>query len=57
MRACRLKLDRREYLVDAEIPLEIELEAVEATQEELDDYELAQVDSHIDFMIDQARGK
>jgi quercetin dioxygenase-like cupin family protein len=54
---CRLKLDRREYLVEAGVPLEIELEADDATQEELDEYEASQVDSHIDYMIDQARGK
>ncbi|MBX8688088.1 hypothetical protein GO011_11690 [Mycobacterium sp. 20091114027_K0903767] len=54
---CRLKLDRREYLVEAAVPLEIELEADDATQEELDDYEAAQVDSYIQSMIDERRGK
>lgn len=54
---CRLKLDRRGYLVEAGVALEIDLEADDATQEELDEYEAAQVDSHIDYMIDQARGK
>lgn len=54
---CRLKLDRRQYLTEAAVPLEIELEADDATQEELDDYEAAQVDSYIDAMIDERRGK
>ncbi|CDP87378.1 MULTISPECIES: hypothetical protein [Mycolicibacterium] len=54
---CRLKLDRREYLVEAAVTLEIELEPDEATQDEIDEYEADLVDSHIDFMIDVARGK
>jgi len=54
---CRLKLDRRDYLVEAGVPLEIELEGDEATAEEIDDYEAAQVDSYIDSMIDERRGK
>jgi hypothetical protein len=54
---CRLKLDRRDYLVEAGVPLEIEMEADDATQEEIDGYEAAQVDSYIDSMIDEMRGK
>lgn len=54
---CRLKLDRRDYLVEAKVSLEIELDADDATQEEIDDYEAAQVDSYIDAMIDEKRGK
>lgn len=54
---CRLKLDRRDYLVEAAVPLEVELEADDATEEEISDYAEAQVDSHIQFMIDQRRGK
>lgn len=54
---CRLKLDRRDYLVEAAVPLEVELDADDATAEEISDYEDAQVDSHIQFMIDQRRGK
>ena len=54
---CRLKLDRREYLVEAGVPLETQLDNDDATQEEIDDYEAAQVDSYIDAMIDERRGK
>lgn len=54
---CRLKLDRRNHLVEAAIPLEVELEPDDATQDEIDDYEAAQVDSYIDAMIDERRGK
>jgi hypothetical protein len=54
---CRLKLDRRDYLVEAAVPLEIELDADDATEEEIDGYEAAQVDSYIDAMIDERRGK
>ncbi|CAJ1505289.1 hypothetical protein [[Mycobacterium] burgundiense] len=54
---CRLKLDRRSYLVEAAVPLEIQLHPDDATQEEIDEYEADQVESHIDFMIDVARGK
>ncbi|MEN4464260.1 hypothetical protein VXE65_19810 [Mycolicibacterium conceptionense] len=54
---CRLKLDRREYLVEAGVPLEIELEADDATEEEISDYEEAQVDLYIQSMIDEKRGK
>lgn len=54
---CRLKLDRREYLAEAGVPLETELDPDDATQEEVDDYEAAQVDSYIDSMIDERRGK
>ena len=54
---CRLKLDSREYLIEAEIPLKVDLEPDGATQDELDEYEAGLVDAHIDFMIDVARGK
>lgn len=54
---CRLKLDRREFLVEAGVALEIELEPDDATEEEINDYEASQVDAYIDDMIDQARGK
>lgn len=54
---CRLKLDRRDYLVEAGAPLDIELEPDDATQKEIDDYEAAQVESYIDSMIDERRGK
>ncbi|MDO3401045.1 hypothetical protein QWI29_13480 [Mycolicibacterium neoaurum] len=54
---CRLKLDRREYLIEAAVTLHIELEPDGATQDELDEYEAGLVDAHIDFMIDVARGK
>jgi hypothetical protein len=54
---CRLKLGRRDYLVEAAIPLEVELEPDDATEEEIADYEAAQVDSYIDAMIDERRGK
>lgn len=54
---CRLKLDRREYLAEAGVPLDTQLDADDATQEEIDDYEAGQVDSYIDFMIDERRGK
>jgi hypothetical protein len=54
---CRLKLDRRDYLVEASVPLEVELEPDDATEEELSDYEEAQVDSYIQSMIDERRGK
>jgi hypothetical protein len=54
---CRLKLDRRAYLVEAALPLEIELDPDDATEEEINDYEAAQVDSYIDAMIDERRGK
>ncbi|MDO3110459.1 hypothetical protein [Mycobacteroides abscessus] len=54
---CRLKLDRREHLVEAGVPLEIELEADDATEQEISDYEDAQIESHIELMADQMRGK
>ena len=54
---CRLKLDRRDYLVEASVPLEVELEPDDATEEEISDYEAAQVDSYIQSMIDETRGK
>lgn len=54
---CRLKLDRRDYLVDASVPLEVELEPDDATAQELSDYEDAQIESHIELMAEQARGK
>jgi hypothetical protein len=54
---CRLKLDRRDYLVEAAVPLELELEPDDATEEEIADYEAAQVDSYIQSMIDERRGK
>jgi hypothetical protein len=54
---CRLKLNRREYLVEAALPLEIELEADDATEQEISDYEDAQIESHIELMADQMRGK
>lgn len=54
---CRLKLDRRDYLIEAQVPLEIELDTDDATQEEVDDYEADQVDNYIDAMIDERRGK
>ncbi len=54
---CRLKLDRRDYLVDAAVPLEIELGSDDATQEEIDEHEAGQVEMYIDSMIDERRGK
>jgi hypothetical protein len=36
---CRLMLDRRAYLVEAAVPLEIELNPDDATEEEINDYE------------------
>lgn len=54
---CRLKLDRRDYLVEAGIALETDLDPDDATPEEIDNYESAQVDSYIDSMIDERRGK
>lgn len=54
---CRLKLDRRDYLVEASVPLQVELEPDDATEEELSAYEEAQVDSYIQSMIDERRGK
>lgn len=54
---CRLKLDRRDYLAEAAIPLEVELEPYDATDEEINDYAEAQIESHIQLMADQARGK
>jgi hypothetical protein len=54
---CRLKLDRRDHLVEAAIPLEVQLEPDDATEEEINDHEAAQVDSYIDAMIDERRGK
>jgi len=54
---CRLKLDHREYLVEAGVPLEIELDPHDATAQEISDYEDAQIESHIEFMSDQMRGK
>lgn len=54
---CRLRLNRREYLIEAGVPLKVELEPDNATEEEIDDYEASQVDSYIDAMIDERRGK
>lgn len=54
---CRLKLDRRDYLVEASVPLEVELEPDDATEDEISEYEEAQVDSYIQSMIDERRGK
>lgn len=54
---CRLKLDRRDYLVEADVPLEVVLEPGEATEDEISEYEEAQVDSYIQQQIDEARGK
>ncbi|WP_280827679.1 hypothetical protein [Mycobacterium sp. OTB74] len=54
---CRLKLDRRDDLFEAGVQLETELEPDDATQEEVDDYEAAQVESYLDRMTDEMRGK
>ncbi|GAA4746315.1 hypothetical protein GCM10023217_14930 [Gordonia alkaliphila] len=53
---CRLKLSRREYLVQAKMPMETTLEPDGATEQEISDYADAQIERYIESMDEQARG-
>lgn len=54
---CRLKLDRREYLVEAGVPLDAELDPDVASEQELAEYEEAQVESYYESMSEMEHGK